>query len=93
MAIPVAQFIARRAFQASSDDVASRAPSGQPRPFERHSVTVSNRRPYSAAAMPVATDAFMSLAPSRCSFRSSSRAVVTTSSISSIRQQRPPDEL
>jgi hypothetical protein len=54
---------------------------------------VSNRRPYSAAAMPVATDAFMILAPSRCSFKSSSRAVVTTSSISFIRQQRPPDEL
>ena len=37
---------------------------------------MSKRRPYSAAGTPVATAAFSSRAPSRCSLRSSSRAVV-----------------
>ena len=41
------------------------APSGQPRPFERQSVTVSAWLPIRAAEMPVATDALASRAPSR----------------------------
>ena len=39
------QCLPRRACQANSRDVASRAPSGQPRPLLRQSVTVSKRRP------------------------------------------------
>ena len=59
---------ASRATRARSSraDPASTAPSGQPSPFERQSVTVSNSRPISAAGTPVATEAFRSRAPSRC---------------------------
>ena len=64
----------RRAFPITSDWPARIAPSGQPRPFERQSVTVSKRLPISAASIPVATAALSSRAPSRWKRRSSSSA-------------------
>ena len=76
-----------------SADPATRAPSGQPRPFERQRVTVSNSRPYSAAGVPLATVAFMSRAPSRCTERSCRRASATTSRTSSIGHTLPPPPL
>src|SRR5215217_5960105 len=81
----------RRAGTISSADPATTAPSGHPRPFERQSVTVSKRRPYSAAATPVATDALSSRAPSRWTRMPSSRAVATSASTSSSGHTRPPE--
>ena len=77
----------------SAFEPATSAPSGQPRPFERQSVTVSKRRPISAAGTPSAVEALKIRAPSRCTASSSSRTTATTASISSRRQTRPPDEL
>ena len=70
--------LAPRALDRRPPEPASSAPSGQPRPFERQSVTVSNRRPISAAETPVAIDAFRSRAPSRWVRRPRSRAAAVT---------------
>ncbi len=83
----------RRAFFIRSADPATSAPSGQPSPLDRQSVTVSNWRPISAAGTPEATAAFISRAPSRWTLRPSSRLVATTAASSSSGQTRPPDAL
>src|SRR4029453_8973439 len=54
-----------RAFPISSADPATSAPSGQPRPFERQIVTVSNCPAISAAGTPLATEALSKRQPSR----------------------------
>ena len=59
------EVLAPRALAMSSREPARSAPSGQPSPFERQSVTVSNSRPDSAAGTPSATTALSSRAPSR----------------------------
>ena len=87
---PPKRCFSRRAFPITSDRPARSAPSGQPSPFERQSVTVSKRPPISAASIPVATAAFSSRAPSRWKRRSSSSASACSSPISSSGQTRPP---
>ena len=57
-----------RARRVAADD-ASSEPTGAPRPFDRHTDTVSNSPPYVASGTPLATCAFHSRAPSRCSAR------------------------
>ena len=54
-----------RALDRDSREPASSAPSGQPRPFERQSVTVSKREAIVDGSTPSAVDAFSSRAPSR----------------------------
>ena len=76
-----------------SRDPAMTAPSGQPSPLERQSVTVSNSRPYSAAGVPLATAAFMSRAPSRCTESPCARASATTSWRCASGQTLPPPPL
>src|SRR6266545_4637300 len=66
------------------------APRGQPRPFEKHSVTLSASRPYSAAGTPPATAAFRRRAPSRWTASPSSRAACAEAASSSSGQTRPP---
>ena len=56
----------RHATSIRSAGPASTAPSGQPSPFERQSVTVSTRDPTSAGGTPSATAAFIIRAPSMC---------------------------
>ena len=69
---------------------ASSAPSGQPRPFEQQSVTVSAGRRTRLPSSPLATEAFRSRAPSRWKRRSSSSHDGASSSIWSSGQTRPP---
>ncbi len=83
----------RRALPARSLEVAISAPSGQPSPFERHSVTVSASRPHSEGDRPAATAAFMSRAPSRWTASPCARASATTARYSSSGQTRPPAPL
>ena len=83
----------RRAFFIRSAEPATSAPSGQPSPLDRQSVTVSKWRPISAAGTPEATAAFMSRAPSRWTLSPISRQVSVTATISSSGQTRPPDAL
>ena len=90
---PPKRCFSRHARSISSREPARSAPSGQPSPFERQSVTVSKRAAIAAGATPSATDALRSRAPSRCTASPSSRAVATTSSSSSSGQTRPPELL
>ncbi len=90
---PPKRCFSRHACSISSREPARRAPSGQPSPFERQSVTVSKRAAIAEGATPSATDALRSRAPSRCTASPSSRAVATTSSSASSGQTRPPELL
>ena len=74
---PPKRCFSTRARYISSAEPAISAPSRQPSPFERQSVTVSNGPAISAAVTPDATAAFISRAPSRCVRNLSSRAVST----------------
>ena len=65
-------------------------PAGSRAPSRSRAVTVSASRPYSAAGMPLATDALSSRAPSRWTARPSSRAVGDRRRSSSSGHTRPP---
>jgi hypothetical protein len=90
---PPKKCLPRRASCISSCEPAISAPSGQPRPFEKQSATVSNEPPMRALGTPHATAALTSRAPSRCTASSCSRHVATIASISSSGQTRPPELL
>ena len=62
---PPKRCFSRQARAISSLEPASKAPNGQPSPFERQSVTVSKRDAIWAGFTPCAVDALRRRAPSR----------------------------
>ena len=72
---------------------ATTEPIGAPSPFEKHIDTVSKYRAYSTGSKPVATQAFMSRAPSRCIRRPASLATWCSSATASTGQIAPPPRL
>ena len=85
---------APRLAPSAPSEPATIAPSGQPRPFERQSVTVSNVPPISAAGTPSATAAFSE--PRAVEVHAQpelARGRRRTAASSSSGQIRPPDEL
>ncbi len=85
----------RRCFQRQTSSMKSRepaitAPTGAPSPFEKSIQAESQPAVMSRAAMPEATQAFMSRAPSMWVARPPDRAIFTTSSRLALFQIVPP---
>ena len=84
---PPIRFRSTRARATRSADPASSEPTGAPRPFDRHDVTVATPADRWARVVPVATEALNSRAPSRWT----GTPTATTAASRSRGQGRPPE--
>jgi hypothetical protein len=88
---PPSRCFQRHAWPMNASEPASTAPSGAPSPLVKSSQTLSNPAPMAAGAIPDATQAFMSRAPSMWVAQPCSRAMpVTSTSVASGQIVPPP---
>ena len=82
-----------RASVTAASDPTSIEPTGAPSPLEKHTVSTSTWAPYVANGVPVATCAFQSRAPSRCTATPTEPDQDRSASRSAIGSTAPPAKL